>query len=459
MGGRRRSSCVHRSQVNRTLVNGAAVTDRVRPRRRRRDPAGRSGRPAAASFESDGRRTDALRGAGRRCIGALRADATQVGVAPAPSSPVTHRSARPPPPAPDARLETSSAAPPAPAPAPSAPPAPAPARGPGIGSTSSSRPRRCSCGRSRSAEPPPDPSSVNIAIIGAGPGRDRGGRARGRTRKVDAHALRAVGARRYDRQVPEGQVRDGRAAAAPAAGGPQDDLRGGRPRAGPRVVGHGRPGRRHERLVEATEILSIGGEKGAFRIEVRGPTGAQTVGATHIVLWRSGCRATCGSSACRATTSPGSLTSWDDPKAYEDKRVIVVGVGDAGIENAIALAENGNEVTIVNRRDEIDRAKPMNKAAIEAKIKSGEIAYLTNASADRFESRRGHLQDEGRLRGSRRVRPRDRPARRDAAALLPRGDGHLRSRAPTRRRSRTSPTNTNRTSRASTWSARWSAIR
>ena len=76
----------------------------------------------------------------------------------------------------------------------------------------------------------------------------------------------------------------------------------------------------------------------------------------------------------------------DDPKAYEDKRVIVVGVGDAGIENALALAEHGNDVTIVNRREEIDRAKPVNKATIESKIKAGQINYLTNASVDRFES-------------------------------------------------------------------------
>ena len=137
-------------------------------------------------------------------------------------------------------------------------------------------------------------------------------------------------------------------------------------------------------LVEQTEILSISGEKGAFRIETRGPSGAETVEATHVVL------AIGVQGDLRKFGVPGDDQPWvtyqlDDPAAHEDKRVVVVGVGDAGIENALALAENGNEVTIVNRRDEIDRAKPMNKAAIEAKIKTGEIQLLTNASADHFD--------------------------------------------------------------------------
>ena len=138
-------------------------------------------------------------------------------------------------------------------------------------------------------------------------------------------------------------------------------------------------------LVEACEILSIEGEKGAFKIQARDASGARTIDATHIVL------AIGVQGDLRKFGVPGDDQPWvtyqlDDPRDHEDKRVVVVGVGDAGIENALALADNGNEVTIVNRRDEIDRAKPMNRAAIEARIKSGEINYLTNASAARFET-------------------------------------------------------------------------
>ncbi|MFP6655168.1 MAG: NAD(P)-binding domain-containing protein [Myxococcota bacterium] len=138
-------------------------------------------------------------------------------------------------------------------------------------------------------------------------------------------------------------------------------------------------------LMDGCEILSIEGEKGAFKIQARDGGGARTIEATHIVL------AIGVQGDLRKFGVPGDDQPWvtyqlDDPQDHQDKRVVVVGVGDAGIENALALAENGNDVTVVNRRKEIDRAKPMNRAAIEAKIKSGEINYLTNASADRFET-------------------------------------------------------------------------
>lgn len=138
-------------------------------------------------------------------------------------------------------------------------------------------------------------------------------------------------------------------------------------------------------LVEGCEILSIAGHEGAFEIEARDASGACRIEATHIVL------AIGVQGDLRRFGVPGDEQPWvtyqlDDPAAHEDERIVVVGVGDAGIENAIGLAENGNEVTIVNRRDEIDRAKPMNKSAIESKIKSGEIAYLPNATPHRFES-------------------------------------------------------------------------
>lgn len=57
----------------------------------------------------------------------------------------------------------------------------------------------------------------------------------------------------------------------------------------------------------------------------------------------------------------------DDPDAYRDEVVVVVGAGDAAIENAIALSRQ-NEVVIVNRRDEFSRAKDGNLNAVLAAI-------------------------------------------------------------------------------------------
>jgi len=62
----------------------------------------------------------------------------------------------------------------------------------------------------------------------------------------------------------------------------------------------------------------------------------------------------------------------DDPGEYGQETIVVVGAGDAAIENAVALAKN-NTVVIVNRRDEFARAKDGNLALISRAIDDGTI--------------------------------------------------------------------------------------
>ncbi|MEM9062354.1 MAG: NAD(P)-binding domain-containing protein [Pseudomonadota bacterium] len=75
----------------------------------------------------------------------------------------------------------------------------------------------------------------------------------------------------------------------------------------------------------------------------------------------------------------------DDPKDYWDKDVVVVGAGDAAIENAVALAQNENRVTIVNRKREFARAKPGNISLIMGAIKDELIECAYNTSPVRVE--------------------------------------------------------------------------
>ncbi|WP_281685463.1 NAD(P)-binding domain-containing protein [Thalassobaculum salexigens] len=53
---------------------------------------------------------------------------------------------------------------------------------------------------------------------------------------------------------------------------------------------------------------------------------------------------------------PGIQYTLDDPDEYRGEVIVVVGAGDAAIENAVALAKQ-NTVHIVNRKDEFSRAK------------------------------------------------------------------------------------------------------
>ena len=71
----------------------------------------------------------------------------------------------------------------------------------------------------------------------------------------------------------------------------------------------------------------------------------------------------------------------DDPDEYNQETIVVVGAGDAAIENAVALAKNNN-VVIVNRRDEFARAKDGNLALISRAIDDGTIQcfYSTNVA-------------------------------------------------------------------------------
>lgn len=117
-----------------------------------------------------------------------------------------------------------------------------------------------------------------------------------------------------------------------------------------------------------SEVIGITGQSGAFSIEVKG---GPKVTAKTIILG-IGLQGN-----LRQLGVPGQDRPWvqyqlDDPDEYHDERIMVVGAGDAGIENALALASH-NQVIIINRADEFTRAKPGNLADIERACRSGLI--------------------------------------------------------------------------------------
>jgi cGMP-dependent protein kinase 2 len=91
----------------------------------------------------------------------------------------------------------------------------------------------------------------------------------------------------------------------------------------------------------------------------------------------------------------------DDPKEYIDEHIIVIGAGDAGIENAMGLAEDPeqrNTVTIVNRSADFATAKDANVKGLLAARDSGRLTVLTETDTTRidgntitFQTRDGEL--------------------------------------------------------------------
>lgn len=69
-----------------------------------------------------------------------------------------------------------------------------------------------------------------------------------------------------------------------------------------------------------------------------------------------------------------------DPDEFKDETIIVVGAGDAGIENALGLAKQ-NRVHMMNRTDEFGTCKDGNRTLILAAEKSGAIAVHYSAYA------------------------------------------------------------------------------
>ncbi|MSP87728.1 MAG: cyclic nucleotide-binding domain-containing protein [Alphaproteobacteria bacterium] len=128
------------------------------------------------------------------------------------------------------------------------------------------------------------------------------------------------------------------------------------------------------------EMTGIAGAKGAFRIALKS---GETVEAEHVVL-SIGLQGN-----IRTLGVPGQERPWvqyqlDDPKEYDGETIVVVGAGDAGIENAIGLSDQ-NSVIIINLGDEFVRSKPANNAAILKAIADGRIECFYKTSVARVE--------------------------------------------------------------------------
>jgi Fe-S-cluster-containing hydrogenase component 2/thioredoxin reductase len=120
-----------------------------------------------------------------------------------------------------------------------------------------------------------------------------------------------------------------------------------------------------------SEVTGIGGSVGNFTIKL---ANGQHIEAEHVVLSIG----TQGNP--RGLGVPGDGESdfmrytLDDPEDFKNETVVVVGAGDAAIENAIALAQY-NTVYIVNRKNEFSRAKDGNLSAVLAAINDKSRAF------------------------------------------------------------------------------------
>lgn len=111
------------------------------------------------------------------------------------------------------------------------------------------------------------------------------------------------------------------------------------------------------------EVSNVLGNKGDFAVELSDGNSIRA----EIVVLAIGLEGNPRKLGVEGQDLPLVQYQLDDPKEYADERIIVVGAGDAAIENAVALSEQ-NDVWILNRRDEFSRAKEGNLNAVLAAI-------------------------------------------------------------------------------------------
>jgi thioredoxin reductase len=116
------------------------------------------------------------------------------------------------------------------------------------------------------------------------------------------------------------------------------------------------------------QVVQLTGQRGAFTLTT---AARRSFEAEHVVLSLG----TQGN--LRKLGIPGDdyeqvQYQLDDPDAYANKTIVVVGAGDSAVENALALARS-NRVIIVNRGEEFARCKQGNLDAVLEAIKSNRL--------------------------------------------------------------------------------------
>jgi len=69
-----------------------------------------------------------------------------------------------------------------------------------------------------------------------------------------------------------------------------------------------------------------------------------------------------------------------EPELIHNKKVLVVGGGDSAVENALLLADEGNEVTLSYRNDSFSRLKPKNLERVGRAIQERDVRVILSSN-------------------------------------------------------------------------------
>jgi cGMP-dependent protein kinase 2 len=132
------------------------------------------------------------------------------------------------------------------------------------------------------------------------------------------------------------------------------------------------------------EVAEVSGAKGDFTLTC---ADGRSFKAEHIVL-AIGTQGNPNRLRCDGFDLPHIIYQVDDPEEFKDKHITVVGSGDAGIENALGVAEEAleNRVTILNRSRDFARAKAKNVADMMEAADNGLMTIRTETQPKKVEA-------------------------------------------------------------------------
>jgi len=123
-----------------------------------------------------------------------------------------------------------------------------------------------------------------------------------------------------------------------------------------------------------SEVTAIEGSQGNFTLRLKG---GAVVRARHVIL-ALGVQGNPRQLSIPGGSLPCVQYTLESAEALKGERIIVIGAGDAAIENAISLARS-NRVTILNRGTGFPRAKEGNAARILRAIAAGQVSCISEA--------------------------------------------------------------------------------
>src|SRR5665647_835715 len=137
----------------------------------------------------------------------------------------------------------------------------------------------------------------------------------------------------------------------------------------------------HVNLRVGAQVVSIEGERGAFRIKL---ASGDLLTAESVVL-AIGLQGNIRRLGVPGEDLPKIQYQLDDPDEFEDETIVVVGGGDTGIENALALMEKNN-VILINRQEGFINCTESNYIKLKTALKQGAIECRLDTGVEAVES-------------------------------------------------------------------------